>query len=1384
MRKRLKTLLVLCATLCLALFGAVFAACNDPDGGDTSVVYSVTVQNEDGDPLSGQFVQFCAVDDQGNEGVCYTPVETDENGVAKITVEQAQTMHVKLVNAPGDYEMITTTTTQFSYTIVVTEASSTVEYTFTVVDESDEPVPFTVITVKTGTKDYTGVTDNAGVAKIALDSGVIVEEFSVEVQAPTGYIYDGEPIVTATDNFAYTIVVATVGEGNFGTYKQVNVVEAGADGLSTVSKEDMYILSEVGTYDVKFEDADTDRIFYTFMTTTSGAYKLSILEDAAAAVKEVSPYNSGTASIFYSELAPLDDEGNIVENAKEVSFEIRETHVGALESSACSFVIELTGTPTYPAEFRIKVERTGDATPPATRVDVVVKAEEVPEAYEVPEGLLLEAPLTDPDGVVYNETDGYYHVGDANGPVLVAMLAAPSRYADASFLAFDSLSPAFDLLGDGIDPETNTYTVYRYVTYVDETAEILQKKPDSFVVQYVNACNADGVVPVTAELALFLQRYATPSRGGNGIYGGEVAEGCEWLIPCYYYQTTATELTYADLDTQPAKIGGVGYYTVTIPANGTAYFAVEGYRGYAVTVFNASATALFDGTTFKAAAGDAQFAFETNPLTYDDYSNVWSAPFAISNPSGEQIVVTFSIANGTFGTTPDQPYTMEEGKVIGVSYEAVPLYYTFTPDVSGLYAIRAYGFEQMPIIMPSEGEVMGTPYDAAGTDGFLYTVSLTAGRAYMWRFLSSLSAGADYSVVIARVSAVADGTGTAGDPYVIDAAGDYALVMPEGAETLYVKFADGVWNVSSDDYGFTYPSMYYDDAEGSSMYVGLTAGGAYTDPANTYYMEEGVIVTVAAPEPGSEAAPHTLEIGGPTTVKSGDWYTVTFEEEGFYTLYTTEATAVASVNDAYVASDARGFTYNMGGTEFNMETYEKEKLPVEAGVPYLIQFNDEYYAGIHYSVWLIEGERPAYDSADSGTGTEADPYVVTKPLVFRADIAANGAVWYKVNSQVRYTVTVEDANAKVTYGEAVYSGEEGTISFNISANDAAAGTATLKFETIDGTAHAYNFTLTEYVVTEPVVCEETALTGTLLTVGENAVTAGESFFEPAYYYFVPQKSGEYLFTATSDFTMTILGNWGEEEFYLPYDEGTPVMLQAGYVYEFCSYADGTVTIAEIETEYSAYTGTGTAEAPIRLGGVGGGIGVYQITIASNTTLNFSCSATAALKITADDAALSAVYAGETYAAADGEPFSFVTAAPMGFGTVNFTVTNPGNAAVTFLLTVTADYTITESGSGEPAVSDLQVGANTVQSNAADYWDSGTRYTFVADQAGTYTFTVTTEVANATVGLAIDGPYGPELQEGTTYTVELAAGESFNVYVAVDVDWNPVDAEVTITITKA
>ena len=84
MRKRLKTLLVLCATLCLALFGAVFAACNDPDGGDTSVVYSVTVQNEDGDPLSGQFVQFCVVDDQGNEGVCYTPVETDENGVAEL----------------------------------------------------------------------------------------------------------------------------------------------------------------------------------------------------------------------------------------------------------------------------------------------------------------------------------------------------------------------------------------------------------------------------------------------------------------------------------------------------------------------------------------------------------------------------------------------------------------------------------------------------------------------------------------------------------------------------------------------------------------------------------------------------------------------------------------------------------------------------------------------------------------------------------------------------------------------------------------------------------------------------------------------------------------------------------------------------------------------------------------------------------------------------------------------------------------------------------------------------------------------------------------------------------------------------------------------------
>ena len=134
MTKRFKTALVLCMMFCLTLFCAVFAACKDPDE-PAPDSYTVTVQNEAGDPLSGVMIQFCVVLEDGGEGSCF-PVKTptDSKGVVNYTPEDmTATYHIKPQDQTKyDFEPVTTQEGVYEYTLVLTEKEEP--------DDPDEPV--------------------------------------------------------------------------------------------------------------------------------------------------------------------------------------------------------------------------------------------------------------------------------------------------------------------------------------------------------------------------------------------------------------------------------------------------------------------------------------------------------------------------------------------------------------------------------------------------------------------------------------------------------------------------------------------------------------------------------------------------------------------------------------------------------------------------------------------------------------------------------------------------------------------------------------------------------------------------------------------------------------------------------------------------------------------------------------------------------------------------------------------------------------------------------------------------------------------------------------------------------------------------------------------
>lgn len=63
---------------------------------DTTVTYTVTIVDQNGDPVPGVTLQLC--DDEA----CKLPVTTDENGMATATYE-ASNYHVTLTELPGGY---------------------------------------------------------------------------------------------------------------------------------------------------------------------------------------------------------------------------------------------------------------------------------------------------------------------------------------------------------------------------------------------------------------------------------------------------------------------------------------------------------------------------------------------------------------------------------------------------------------------------------------------------------------------------------------------------------------------------------------------------------------------------------------------------------------------------------------------------------------------------------------------------------------------------------------------------------------------------------------------------------------------------------------------------------------------------------------------------------------------------------------------------------------------------------------------------------------------------------------------------------------------------------------------------------------------------------
>ena len=117
--------------------------------------------------------------------------------------------------------------------------------------------------------------------------------------------------------------------------------------------------------------------------------------------------------------------------------------------------------------------------------------------------------------IVFNNNDGYYHVGTANGPLLLADLLNPTDFSEETSIWLMAYNG--EVLVDGED----------YVYGIEQYSN------------YANNSNLNGIVPVNQELYELLQKV-------DQAIGFDEEDDKEWMKACKYFQAYGTSKQLED----------------------------------------------------------------------------------------------------------------------------------------------------------------------------------------------------------------------------------------------------------------------------------------------------------------------------------------------------------------------------------------------------------------------------------------------------------------------------------------------------------------------------------------------------------------------------------------------------------------------------------------------------------------------------------------------------------------------------------------------------------------------------------------------------------------------------------------------------------------------
>lgn len=387
------------------------------------------------------------------------------------------------------------------------DADGNVEYKVSAKDALGNPYTSGVIAkfFQNGNQVAMQVCDETGVATKKLKAGDYDVELSF-TDGDEGYYYNKEGLkVTSKDNELEVLVAYTT--------------------LNATEKQVYFEQKDFPSYSVTegctYVELDTEyRNFFLFTPTTSGTYEFSVQDGSNV---DIGYYG---APHYIQSMSAAEVKDN------KFTVSVSASMIGTGNTGTTVIVIGVDskeGT----KNCVLGIKRIGEAE--HTLADepwtIYEKTSDLSK-YVLPTGATIGefdiTASTDAYKLVYNETDGFYHLDTENGPVVLVRLAKDPKYVACFKTILDNTGVNkyfYDENGEFVKKESYSECLLEYIEYADEE---------------------EGLYPLTEDLKYIIQQkgeyagwfdansnnYIFTDQDGNKVVG--VNPEISWLFMCCY----------------------------------------------------------------------------------------------------------------------------------------------------------------------------------------------------------------------------------------------------------------------------------------------------------------------------------------------------------------------------------------------------------------------------------------------------------------------------------------------------------------------------------------------------------------------------------------------------------------------------------------------------------------------------------------------------------------------------------------------------------------------------------------------------------------------------------------------------------------------------------